>query len=37
MVVKAARKKLDFDKVRMDSDRMIVPESDDEIEMLVAG
>ncbi|RIH65075.1 hypothetical protein D1164_10830 [Mariniphaga sediminis] len=35
MVVKAARKKLDFDKVRAASDSMSVPDSDDEIEKMV--
>mgnify|MGYP006302619347 CR=1 FL=1 len=35
MVVKAARKKLDFDKVRAESDKMEVPESDEDIEKMV--
>lgn len=37
MVVKSARKKLNFDKVRNDSRELVVPESDDDIELLVAG
>jgi len=35
MVVKAARKKLNFEKVRAESEKFIIPESDDDIEMLV--
>ena len=35
MVVKAARKKLDFDKVRSESDNMVVPDSDEDIEKMV--
>ncbi|SHI54399.1 hypothetical protein SAMN05444280_10392 [Tangfeifania diversioriginum] len=35
MVVKAARKKLNFDKVRADSDNMVVPDSDEDIEKMV--
>ncbi|MGM0620740.1 MAG: hypothetical protein ACQETJ_06835 [Bacteroidota bacterium] len=35
MVVKAARKKLDFDKVRSESDQMVVPDSDEDIEKMV--
>ncbi len=37
MVVKSARKKLNFDKVRGDSKDLVIPESDDDIELLVAG
>ncbi len=35
MVVKADRKKLDFDKVRSESDEMVVPDSDEDIEKMV--
>jgi hypothetical protein len=35
MVVKAARKNLDFNKVRSESDDMVVPDSDEEIEKMV--
>jgi len=35
MVVKAARKKLNFDKVRAESDNMVVPDSDEDIEKMV--
>ena len=35
MVVKAARKKLDFEKVRSESDDLVVPDSDEEIEKIV--
>ncbi len=35
IVVKAARKKLNFEKVRTDSDTMNLPDSDDDIENLV--
>ncbi len=35
MVVKAARKELDFKKVRAESDSMVVPDSDEDIEKIV--
>lgn len=35
IVVKAARKKLDFDKVRSESDNIEVPDSDEDIEKIV--
>lgn len=35
MVVKSARKKLNFDKVRSESDDMVVPDSDEDIEKMV--
>ena len=37
MVVKAARKKLQFDQVRSTSDSFFIPESDDEIELMVSN
>jgi hypothetical protein len=37
MVVKSARKKMSFEKVRQKSRDLVIPESDDEIENLVAG
>jgi hypothetical protein len=37
VVVRSARKKLNFDKVRKESKDLVIPESDDEIESLVAG
>ncbi len=37
MVVRSARKKLNFDSVRKGSRDLVIPDSDDEIEMLVAG
>ena len=37
LVVKAARKHLNFDKVRSESAKMTIPESDDDIESLVVG
>lgn len=37
LVVRAARKKLSFESVRANSGDFVVPESDDEVEMLVAG
>jgi hypothetical protein len=37
MVVKAARKNLDFEMVRMDSDKILVPESDDDTEFILAN
>lgn len=35
IVVKSARKKLNFEKVRSESDKIIIPETDDDIELLV--
>jgi polyhydroxyalkanoate synthesis regulator phasin len=35
IVVRAAQKNLNFENARMDSDRMVIPESDDDIELLV--
>jgi hypothetical protein len=35
IVVKAARKTLDFEKVRNESDKFIVPDSDEDVEKLV--
>ena len=35
MVVKAARKNLDFEKVRSESDDMVVPDSDEDMEKMV--
>jgi hypothetical protein len=35
MAVKAARKNLDFNKVRSESDNMVVPDSDENIESMV--
>ena len=35
IVVKAARKHLDFQKVRADSGKLIIPESNDELDVLV--
>jgi hypothetical protein len=37
LIIKAARKNLNFDKVRAESKDLVVPESDNDIEMLVAG
>ena len=37
IVVKAAQKKLQFDKVRETSDDLTIPERDDDIELLVAN
>lgn len=37
MVVRSARKKLNFDTVRKESRNLVIPDSDDEIEMVVAG
>ena len=35
IVVKAARKNLDFDKVRNESDKLVVPDADEDIEKIV--
>lgn len=35
MIVKAAMKALDFDKVRLESDKMVVPETDEDIESMM--
>jgi hypothetical protein len=37
LVVRAARKKLNFEKVRADSGKFVITDSNDDIEMLVAG
>ncbi len=37
MVVKSARKKLNFKNVREESRDLVIPDSDDDIEMIVAG
>lgn len=37
LIIKAARKNLNFEKVRNDSKDFVVPESDKDIEMMVAG
>jgi hypothetical protein len=37
MVVKAARKKMNFENVREKSRDLVIPDSDDDIEILVAG
>jgi hypothetical protein len=37
IVIKAARKKFSFEKLRASSNNFVVPESDDEVEALVAG
>lgn len=35
MVVKAARKKLNFDKVRAESSKLVIPDSNDDLDSLV--
>ncbi len=37
IVVRSARKKMNFDKVRKESGDLVIPDSDDEMEKLVAG
>lgn len=37
IVVRSARKKLNFENVRRDSDQLVIPDSDDDIEMLVVN
>ena len=37
LIIKAARKNLNFEKVRAGSKDFVVPESDKDIEMMVAG